>query len=308
MPDPLVSIIVPVYNAEESLRQAIDSVLGQTYPHIEVVVVDDGSCDGSSEICLAYGDRIRCLTQANQGASVARNHGIRVARGDYIGFLDSDDCYLPDKVDKLVGLFEKYPEAGAVTGAFIEKTAGGARVTPEAGRVLEDGAEHGLINYFKCEYQGCWVVHTNTILVRRAVLEEVGGFDENMCFGEDVDLWSRIAGRYPVAYLDEPLAVYDRTNDRSLCYSASVLDHGVDFLYGRREEKEYIDLPLRPSYRLFRNKILLARLMLSIYEKNRRTLWACLRKFHPIPLNIRILLAIAMLPLPTVCWPRNRGA
>lgn len=306
MKQPLVSVIIPVFNAGSTLRRAINSVLHQSYSALELIVIDDGSTDDSLEICRSYGNRLRCLQQENRGASAARNHGIRCAKGDFIGFLDADDAYLPEKISSMVELFNAYPNAGAVTGAFVESHPGWERVNPKPGMVFGDDRAHGLIDYFMCEYRGFWVVHTNTILIRREVLDAVGLFNVSFRFGEDIDLWCRVAGRFPMVYLDRPVAYYNRSVESSLCATTTVLGQGVDYLYGREEEKRNISKELLPSYRLFRNKILLARLMLSIYEKDRRMLLRCLCKLNPVPLNIRVLLALAVFPLPVVLWPKNR--
>lgn len=157
----LVSIVIAAYNAERTLKMAVDSVLQQRYENVEVVVVDDGSVDSTAEICASYGDRIRFFRQKNRGSSAARNLGISKVTGEIVGFLDADDIYLPNKLDQLVDLFEEYPEAGAVTGAFIQKVQGGEKITPEPGRVFKDGAKHGLIDYFMCEYRGSgWCIQT----------------------------------------------------------------------------------------------------------------------------------------------------
>ncbi|WP_372845871.1 glycosyltransferase [Pontiella sp.] len=303
----LVSIVIPAYNVERTIGRAIESVLGQAYEAIEIIVVDDGSTNATSDVCRTYGEKIRYIRQENQGVSAARNKGIEHAMGEYIGFLDADDWYLPGKVEKLVSLLEKYPEAGAATGAFVARCADRDQVQPPPGQVFADGRKDGLIDYFECECRNLWVVHTNTILIRKTVLDTVGGFNARYRFGEDVDLWCRIAGRYSMAYLDEPIACYDRTSESSVCNMASnVLAHGLDHLYERRREKQYIDKARRRSYRRFKNRILLARLMLSIYEKDRGMLLQCLRKLNPLPPNIRVLLALAVLLLPVAVWPRNK--
>jgi glycosyltransferase involved in cell wall biosynthesis len=302
----LVSIVIPAYNTEGTIRRAIDSILVQTYKPIEIIVVDDGSKDGTEAVCRTYGDRIRYIKQDNGGAAAARNTGIRNANGDFVGFLDADDWYLPEKIKHDIKLFALYPEVGAVTSAFVQRTASGDMVTPQAGRVFGGAEEARLVDYFLSESQGNWIVTTNTILIRREVLDVVGVFNVDLTYGEDIDLWCRIAGGFDVVYQDKALSYYDRTNETSLCGSVSVLDHGIDFLYGSQEIKKYICEDKRTSYLRFRNKILFGRLMLSIYEKNRPMVLLCLRKLVPLPPNIRVLLALALLPLPAAWWPRNK--
>jgi len=304
----MVSIIVPAYNAARTVTRAIESLLAQTYEDIEILVVDDGSKDGTEEVCRKYGDRIRYIRQDNQGPSEARNTGIRNASGEYIGFLDADDWYLPEKIEQNIKLFSEYPEAGAVTSAFVQRTAFGDSVTPQTGRVFSDAGEKGLVDYFLSEFQGNWIVTTDTILVRREVIDAVGVFRSDLRYGEDLDLWCRIAGRFKIAYQDKPLAFYDRTNETSLCGSVTVLEHGVGYLYGRKEIREFVGVEKRASYVKFRNKILYARLMLSIYGKNRSVLLQCLRKLNPLSFNIRVFMALVLFPLPVAWWPRNKRA
>src|SRR5581483_4857500 len=105
MAAPLVSVVVPVYNGAKYLRQALDSALGQTYPRLQLVIVDDGSTDSSAEIIASYGPRLCSIRQANAGVACARNAGIRAAAGDLIAFLDQDDWWLPEKVDRQVERF-----------------------------------------------------------------------------------------------------------------------------------------------------------------------------------------------------------
>src|SRR3990167_8128796 len=114
MGTPRVSVVIPTYNYARYLPQAIDSVLGQTYPHIEVVVVDDGSTDESRDVLRAYGSRIRWVQQERQGVSAARNRGVRESRGDLVAFLDADDRWLPTKLERQVARWCNEPELGLV--------------------------------------------------------------------------------------------------------------------------------------------------------------------------------------------------
>ena len=252
----LVSIIVPAYNAEGTIRRAIDSVLAQTYGPIEILVVDDGSKDATEAVCRTYGDQIRFVRQNNRGAGAARNTGIKQATGGFIGFLDADDWYLPEKIEQDMKMFAVYPAAGAVTSAFIQRTAFGDTVTPPAGRVFGEAAEVGVVDYFLLESQDNWIVTTNTILIRREALDAVGLFNVDLVYGEDIDLWCRIAGRFDMVYQDKALTVYDRTNEASLCGSVSVLEQGIGYLYGPCKMLRLIRAGRRVSYLKFRNKIL----------------------------------------------------
>jgi len=108
---PLVSVIIPAYNATAFLGETLDSVLAQTYPNLEIIVVDDGSTDDTPDLLGSYGDRIRVLRQANSGQATARNHGAREAHGELLAFLDSDDLWDPDKIARQVELLDRFPTA-----------------------------------------------------------------------------------------------------------------------------------------------------------------------------------------------------
>jgi len=225
---PLVSAIVPVFNAERYVREALDSVLGQTYPALEVVVVDDGSTDRTAEIVRAYGDRVRFLQQANKGPAAARNLGLANARGRYIGFLDADDQWLPDKVERQVGLLEANPDLGACYGALVYFNEQGeiASLTHQAvptpsGWIFEDILTHpGFIGI-------------DTLMIRRDCLDRVGPFNEDLRTAEDTNLTLRLARHWPFGYLPGPVARY-RVHSQSLTQQAGIprgtirsLDHLV---------------------------------------------------------------------------------
>ncbi|MDP4978304.1 MAG: glycosyltransferase [Desulfobacterales bacterium] len=197
--DPLVSIIIPTYNRAWIVRDAIDSVLGQTYADFELIVVDDGSTDRTPQILDAYGDRLRVIRQANQGVSAARNRGIGASSGPLIALLDSDDIWLPGKLSVQVDFFRKNPAALICQTEEIW-IRNGLRVNP--------GKRHrkpsGVI--FERSLDLC-LVSPSAVMVRRALLEVVGLFDENLPACEDYDLWLRVGCRFPVHLIDKPLTI-----------------------------------------------------------------------------------------------------
>jgi glycosyltransferase involved in cell wall biosynthesis len=197
--DPLVSIIIPTYNRAWIVRDAIDSVLGQTYADFELIVVDDGSTDRTPQILDAYGDRLRVIHQANQGVSAARNRGIGDSSGPLIALLDSDDIWLPEKLTVQVDFFKRYPAALICQTEEIW-IRNGLRVNP--------GKRHrkpsGMI--FEPSLELC-LVSPSAVMVRRELLEEVGLFDENLPACEDYDLWLRLGCRFPVYLIDKPLTI-----------------------------------------------------------------------------------------------------
>lgn len=201
---PLVTAILPVFNRASSVARAIDSVLAQSWPNLELVIVDDGSTDGTHDVIERYRCAATILHQSNAGAYAARNLALRHARGELVAFIDSDDAWHPDKLARQVPLLrgdvalvygdieivpeprDDAPRAG-LTGSRI--------VRPHRGRVLER-----LI----------WgnFVPTCTALVRRSALEEIGGFSEESRISADYLAWFRIARRHAFDYVDRPVAIY----------------------------------------------------------------------------------------------------
>ena len=204
---PLVSVIMPVRDREWCVGRAIDGVLAQTYPNFELIVVDDGSTDGTPAILEAYGPAIRVIRQPPAGAYAARDRGLAAARGELIAFADSDDCCLPDRLRLQVPLMGR-PEVGLVFG--------------DATIVRE--ARHGALALRSTVFQhsppkrrpaaGDFVwrnfVPTTTVLVRRACLQEIGGFADAGTLSADYLVWFRIALRHELAYVPEPVCIYTR--------------------------------------------------------------------------------------------------
>lgn len=206
MTEPTVSVVVPAYNAAAFVRRAVDSVLAQTWADCELLVVDDGSTDGTLDVLAAYRDRLRVLTQANAGPAAARNHGLRAARGRYVAFLDADDWWLPAKLERQVELLESRPEIGFCSTA--------TRVVTEAGDPAGDwpcaGIDGSLLETLFVR-SAAVSGSTSGVLARRELLMDVGGFDEALRGFEDPDLWIRLAARTGYACIPEPLTVVVRT-------------------------------------------------------------------------------------------------
>jgi glycosyltransferase involved in cell wall biosynthesis len=201
MPDPLVSVILPVYNRERSIVRAVDSVLAQTYQPVELIVVDDGSTDGTRRVLEQFGERITLLTNAKRGVYAARNLGMRHARGEFIAFIDSDDVWLPHRLSVQVPLMQRV-EVGLVFG--------------DANHVTPHGRTGRTCFRVSPPYRGAvaprlaWAnfVPTISVLVRRSILENAGGFPETHALSADYLMWFRIALRHELDYVDHPIADY----------------------------------------------------------------------------------------------------
>jgi glycosyltransferase involved in cell wall biosynthesis len=196
---PLVSVIIPTYNRAWILKEAVDSVLAQEFKGFEVVVVDDGSTDATAELLAAYAGRVTVLRQANCGVSAARNAGLAAARGELIAFLDSDDIWLSGKLSTQVAFFQSHPDA------LIHQTE---ELWVKNGRRMNPGNRHrkrsGMI--FEPSLDLC-LVSPSAVMMRRELLDRVGGFDEGLPACEDYDLWLRVSCSYPVYLIKTPLII-----------------------------------------------------------------------------------------------------
>lgn len=192
----MISTIIPVYEQPDLLRDALDSIDKQTVDDYEVLVVDDASSTDFEPIVDAYDDRVRLIThEKNQGAAAARNTGIEHANGEYVAFLDADDTWEPTKLEKQCKVVEN-DDLGLVYTGFVQYELDGTEWEryPEArGNIYLDELERDRVH------------PTSTVMVRRDVLAEVGGFDTSLPSRQDYDLWLRITEHYEVDYVDEIL-------------------------------------------------------------------------------------------------------
>ena len=203
---PLVSVIIPTHNRAALLPRAIRSVLGQTYQHLECIVVDDASSDDTSEVVRQFDDdRLVYLRhQANRGGSASRNTGIAAAQGSLIAFLDDDDEWLPRKLEEQVALMESAPlDVGVVHCLHYT-------VTEERNPAQNGGAPAFTGEVYSRLLQGECPSSTSLCLVRRQCFEVCGGFDETLPSFQDYDLWLRVSQSYCFACVEQPLAILHR--------------------------------------------------------------------------------------------------
>jgi glycosyltransferase involved in cell wall biosynthesis len=216
--DPFVSVIIPTYNRADIVRKAIDSVLRQTYSNLEVIVVDDGSTDNTQSRLRFYGDRIRVLTQANCGPSVARNRGIAVARGEILAFLDSDDYWLPTKLARQLAVLNKAGPSVAccLCNCTIVYHDGTRRSTFEISDIVPSYPSALWLNPAEVLLTR-FVIFNQAVAVRRRVLEKAGHFHEGLpFFCEDHELSLRLALQGPWAVIRDELVVCQDASPGSL--------------------------------------------------------------------------------------------
>jgi len=219
----LVSVIIPLYNKREYIGRTIQSVLDQNISDFEIIIVDDGSVDGSSDVVKSFHDnRIQLLRQKNQGVSIARNIGVKKADADFIAFLDADDEWLPNHLGTLLHLRNKYPDAGAFTTAYRIINARG-KIRSARYRAIPAPPFEGLIlNYFKSAALGDSPMNSSSIGIPKIVFNEFGGFPEGAWWGEDTDLFGKIALKYPIAFSWEIGAVYHWDVNNRVCGKPSL--------------------------------------------------------------------------------------
>lgn len=201
---PLVSIIIPSFNCGRFLADAVRSAFVQTYPAVECLVIDDGSTDATRDVLAnlkARYPQLRILSKTNGGPSSARNLGLKLCSGSMITFLDADDVLLPDKIERQVDFLQAHPNVGMVYGDYLL-----AREDLHPVALFSAEMPRGLAPLDAFCYRN-WFNPVVT-LVRKAVVEQVGGFDEEIAVGEDWDYWIRCATAARLAHLPGPVALY----------------------------------------------------------------------------------------------------
>ena len=205
--DKLVSVIIPCYNQAQFLGQAIESVLSQSYPHFEVIVVDDGSTDNTEDVAALYSE-VRMIRQDHAGTSTARNRGLRESKGSCLVFLDSDDRLLPHALKVGMKHLLDHADCAFVFGHRREIATDGTALSTNSFVEIEKDPYRQLLVY-------CCVYPPSTAMFRRDLFETVAGFDPLIVGAEDYDLYLRIARKFPIFGYDEIVAEY-RRHDTSM--------------------------------------------------------------------------------------------
>lgn len=209
---PQVAVVIPTYNAEKFLRTTIDSVLGQSYSNIEIIVIDDGSRDNTCDIVRGYGNRVRLIEQSNSGVCAARNRGLKETQAPYICFLDHDDFWFPNKIEYQVKILETNKSLGLVYSAFTRWDERNDGTFAEPASLCSEGRgdelDHVMSGWIYHQLLiDCWVL-TSTAMIRVAALKDVGAFNVELPYAEDWDLWLRLSRRYEFAKLRLSTTLY----------------------------------------------------------------------------------------------------
>lgn len=239
---PLISVIIPCYNGAQYISEALDSVLRQRYPKVEIIVVDDGSTDRSAEILTGYGDKITVVSQANAGLPAARNSGIAVAQGEFYGFLDADDCWGESFLAELHAAAQR-EDAGIAYCGWQNVGLPGTRGEP----FVPPDYEHDPDKQVKLIQGVRWPVHA--ALVRASVCKAVGGFNPELRSCEDFAFWIRTATKNKLVLVPKVLAFYRHHGDQMTSNRLRIVAHHF------RVQREFLAENPDIAHKLGREKV-----------------------------------------------------
>lgn len=227
----LVSVVIPAYNVGPHIAEAIDSVLTQDYPQVEIIVVDDGSKDDTAEVVAARYPQATLIRKENGGAATARNAGIRAARGEFVAFLDADDIWLPGKLTAQIDYFRAHPDVAMNCTGFSQWVSDERGVFPDPSTVIPDQTAIP-VDAIDQEFSG-WVYHklllrnfvwTTTVVMRRSLIEKIGLYDEHFRLGQDYEYFLRASRETEIHRLSRAYALYRQ-------HAGSATARGRDYNY-----------------------------------------------------------------------------
>jgi glycosyltransferase involved in cell wall biosynthesis len=225
------SVIIPLLNRGPYIRRAVESVLNQTIQHFEIIIIDGGSEDNGPEIIKSYHDpRIHFSEQSGKGVSNARNEAVHFSKNEYIAFLDADDEWMPRHLETILRMIKKYPDAGMFSTAFKISSAGKEPRWANFQAIPKPPWEGLLPDFFRSGAMGDDPVLTSVVVIPRQIFYEMGGFCEGYWYGEDTDLFGKIALKYPVAFSWEFGALYHVDAQNRSCEKKMPFYHEEPFV------------------------------------------------------------------------------
>jgi len=303
---PVVSVVIPAYNAGSSIGATLQSIFDQSVQPAEIVVVDDGSQDDTVSVLQSYGDRIRYIRQDNAGSSAARNRGIVEACGNWIAFLDADDRWSDRKLERQLELLAAHPELAWLAGAYQNISEANEVSIPRTKDLDEYVVDDVVDDALRIMGAG-WSIWTGTVMVRRDVFDVVGDFDVAQRTSHDLDLWLRIAEKYPqLGWIRDPIAEYAINPVGLTMTSIASTDESLIELYRRAleaverlpaERRQYVhDFATWHSGKLLRD---------SLGRGNHQQAKWLVRQFQTLGIEVPRVMAIAV-RLPKFVLPLYR--
>ncbi len=303
-----VSVVIAAYNAEKHIERAIRSVMAQTSQPREVLIVDDGSRDATAEVVRRFGRGVKLIHQPNSGPGAARNRGAREASGEFLAFLDADDEFLPGMIEVLASALGRHSGVGAASAAYFYETCGVLQRRPAQGFVL-GGAKQGIVpDYFDAARRS-FMARVGATLVRKQSFDAIGGFREDIRFGEDIDLWTRLAGAQEWVFVDEPVMIYHHSVATSSTLRTPEHQKPVDFMLDEARLAGVVRPELRASYRRFRRDMLLRQARAALVQGASRQARMLLSAIQPAPPSLQwaATSALARFPAGAVVMLRAAG-
>lgn len=234
---PFFSIIIPLYNKAAYIEKTLLSVINQNFTDYEIIVVNDGSTDGSDGIISNFHDkRIHLYNQKNQGVSVARNFGIEKSQGKLIAFLDADDYWYPNHLEELASLFRDFPNCGLYCSRHNIKTTENHIQIPHFEGVTS--SFRGIIQDYFLSNRPFRITWTSSVAVPKKILDQIGGFSPNVTNGQDLELWTKIGIKHAVALSNKTTAIYNFHLPESLAKNNFSTMKLIDFEQFKIAEKQ----------------------------------------------------------------------
>lgn len=259
----LISVVIPLYNKQRSITNTIHSVLSQTILPAEIIVINDGSTDNSLQVVKEINSPlIKIINKNNQGVSKARNVGLKNAMYPWIAFLDGDDIWLPNHLDQLIKLVNVFPDNKFFTTSFSINTHNFEDV--------KSGKNYLITNYFKTFSEKSYLINSSTAFINKICFEEIGGFDQNLKCGEDIDYWLRLFYKYKLVKSEKITSLYMMNSENR------ALSRNIPF-YNDFASK--IDLIGKTGLeRKYYKEYLISKIKTYLYKKEFKNLFLLLRK------------------------------
>ncbi|MET3473688.1 glycosyltransferase involved in cell wall biosynthesis [Novosphingobium sp. 1529] len=302
------SIVVPLYNKRDLISETIAGALLQTHRDFELIVIDDGSTDGSGEIVATFDDpRIRLIRQKNQGAAAARNSGWLTAHNPFVAFLDGDDQWDTDYLATLAELISDFPNCGAYATGYRRQAPAGQTIQNRLEPSLAQSGRCVIPDYFLSAARGDQPFYTSSVCLRHDAIGKLGGFRSGVTHGEDLDLWARLALEYPIAFDPTPKVTYRMDASNRAMHKCPPF--GWIFRdYARQFRTEHPHAQLSPALDLNIQHIELFHASLNLFSSPGRDVRNALRRINwsSYPLRKGKIWAMSFLPQTVGRWLLTR--
>lgn len=296
-----ISVVIPLYNKQTTIQRALQSVFTQTVQPEEIIVVNDGSTDGSEKVVEAMNHPlIRLLHQDNSGVSAARNFGIREAKGEWIAFLDADDEWLPEYLETIHSLALTYPQCKVLATSYYLQDFTGQKKSIRLNKMIFKDDQGELTNYFEVASYSHPPVWSSAVVVNKNAIQSVGGFPVGIKSGEDLLTWARLAVKYSIGYSTKLFSVFMIDNSHIVSHPPSRLPDTHDFV-GDELKKLYLNSEGKLKRDLKKYLSLWYKMRASVYLRNYEKYKVWKYSFESLKynfLNYKIYLFIAMSILP----------